>query len=120
MMALVSPDTWTTLFSSSPDVHVVAAGYLLIAGPAYVLIALNTLAAAFQAMGQPRWPLLAVVVRTVIMIAGGWIVIHVTGGGLIGLAVVTAAGLIVPGAIIAIAYRANTRLEVKDTARASA
>jgi len=39
--------------------------------------------------------------------AGGWIVIHTTDAGLVGLAFVTAAGLIVYGAILAIAFRAG-------------
>jgi putative MATE family efflux protein len=120
MMALASPNTWTTLFSSSPEVHLAAAGYLLIAGPAYLLIALNTLAASFQAMGKPLWPLLAVVVRTLIIVVGGWIVIAFTDAGLIGLGGVAAAGLIVAGAVIAIAYRANTRIEVRGISQATA
>jgi hypothetical protein len=39
--------------------------------------------------------------------AGGWVVIHTTDAGLVGLAFVTAAGLIVYGAILAIAFRAG-------------
>ena len=39
---------------------------------------------------------------------GGWIVIHMTDAGLVGLAFVTAAGLIVSGTILAIAFRAGT------------
>jgi putative MATE family efflux protein len=109
LLAVISPDTWTGLFSTSADVHAAAAGYLWIAGPACVLIALNALASAFQAMGQPLWPLLAVVARTLIIVVGGWIVISFTDTGLIGLGVVTAAGLIAAGAIVAFAYAANTR-----------
>jgi len=109
LVAMASPQTWTALFSPSVDVHTAAAEYLWIAGPAYVLVALNTLAAAFQAMGRPLWPLLAVVVRTLVIVGGGWIVIAFTDSGLIGLGMVTAAGLVAAGAVLAIAYRANTR-----------
>jgi hypothetical protein len=39
--------------------------------------------------------------------AGGWVVIHTTNAGLVGLAFVTAAGLLVSGAVVAIAFRAG-------------
>jgi hypothetical protein len=39
--------------------------------------------------------------------AGGWIVVHLTGAGLDGLAAVAAAGLAVHGASLAIAFRAG-------------
>ena len=120
IVAVMWPYTWTALFSASPDVHAAAASYLWIAGPACVLIALNTLAAAFQAMGQPLWPLLAVIARTLVIVVGGWIVIAFTDSGLIGLGVVTAAGLVVASAILAIAYWANTRLGVANTSQAAA
>jgi hypothetical protein len=35
---------------------------------------------------------------------GGWIVLNVTGGGVIGLAIVTASGLAITGIIVATAF----------------
>jgi hypothetical protein len=43
-----------------------------------------------------------------------------TDSGLIGLGVVTAAGLVVASAILATAYWANTRFGVANTSRATA
>jgi putative MATE family efflux protein len=119
LVAVIVPYVWTGLFSASPEAHAAAADYLWLAGPAYLVIALNTLAAAFQAMGQPLWPLLAVAVRTGITIVGGWIVIHIAGAGLVGLGAVTAVSLIVPAIIIAAAYRLKTS-EDGSPARANA
>jgi putative MATE family efflux protein len=109
LVALVAPGLWTMLFSASPDVEAAAASYLWIAGPAYLFMALSALSSAFQAMGKPLWPLLAVVVRTFITVVGGWMVIRFAGGGLLGLGAVTAAGLIVSATLIAVAYHVNTR-----------
>jgi len=66
------------------------------------------LSSAFQAAGRPLWPLLGIASRVLVVGAGGWVVIHMTDAGLVGLAFVTAAGLIVYGAIVAIAFRAGT------------
>ena len=66
-----------------------------------------TLSSAFQAAGRPLWPLLGIASRVLVVGAGGWVVIHATDAGLVGLAFVTAAGLIVYGAIMAIAFRAG-------------
>jgi Na+-driven multidrug efflux pump len=85
-----------------------AASYLCVAGLAYPFLGIGlTLSFAFQAAGQPLWPLLGIASRVLVVGAGGWIVIHATDTGLVGLAVVTAAGLIVYGAVLAIAFRAG-------------
>ena len=86
-----------------------AATYLAIMAIAYPFVGLNTLASAFQAIGRPFWPLAAVASRTVIAIAGGWVVVHVTGGGLVGLGIATAAGLVLAGIMIAIAFHRSMR-----------
>jgi hypothetical protein len=64
------------------------------------------LTSAFQAAGRPLWPLLGIASRVLVVGAGGWVVIHTTDAGLVGLAFVTAAGLIVYGAVVAIVYGA--------------
>ncbi|MGZ3338844.1 MAG: hypothetical protein ACXU9B_03635, partial [Reyranella sp.] len=76
---------------------------------AYPFIGLNTLTAAFQAMGQTLWPLIGVASRALVVAIGGWIVVHAMDDGLVSLAVVTAAGLATAGAIIAIAFRLKTK-----------
>jgi Na+-driven multidrug efflux pump len=109
LFVIAWPNAWTALFSSSPAVQVMAASYLCIVGVAYPFIGLNTLTAAFQAMGQTLWPLIGVASRALVVAIGGWIVIHAMDAGLGGLAVVTAAGLITAGAIIAITFRLKTK-----------
>jgi Na+-driven multidrug efflux pump len=64
-----------------------------------------TLASAFQAAGRPVWPVLAITSRALVVAVGGWIVVHLTGAGLAGLALVAACGLIVYGSSLMIAFR---------------
>jgi MATE family, multidrug efflux pump len=102
------PDLWTSLFTTAPDIYVLAAHYLAITGIAYVFLGLGlTLASSFQAAGRPLWPLIAITGRAVVVAAGGWIVVHFTGAGLEGLAAVAATGLMVYGASLAAAFRAG-------------
>jgi len=102
------PSAWARLFTTAPDVHALAADYLVIAGLAYPFLGLGlTLASAFQAAGRPLWPLLGITGRALVVTLGGWIAIHLAGTGLTGLAVVAASGLIVYGASLAIAFRAG-------------
>ena len=82
--------------------------YLGVAGFAFPFLGVGlVLTSAFQAAGRPLWPLLGIASRVFVVGAGGWLVIHMTDAGLVGLAFVTAAGLIVYGAIVAIAFRAG-------------
>jgi Na+-driven multidrug efflux pump len=102
------PNVWTSLFTTSPDIYVLAARYLAITGIAYVFLGLGlTLASSFQAAGRPLWPLIGITGRAAVVAVGGWIVVHRTGAGLDGLAAVAAAGLAVYGASLAIAFRAG-------------
>lgn len=102
------PDLWTSLFTTAPDIYILAAHYLAITGIAYVFLGLGlTLASSFQAAGRPLWPLIAITGRAVVVAAGGWIVVHFTGVGLEGLAAVAATGLMVYGASLAAAFRAG-------------
>jgi len=106
LFGVTLPDVWTSLFTKAPDIHVLAAGYLAITGVAYAFCGLGlTLASAFQAAGRPLWPLVGITSRAVVVSAGGWIVVHLPGMALGGLAAVAAAGLTVYGASLAIAFR---------------
>jgi putative MATE family efflux protein len=108
LFGAMSPDTWTGLFTNVPEVHVMAADYLFIAGLAYPFLGLGlTLASAFQAAGRPLWPLLGITGRALVVAVGGWIALHLAGTNLGNLAVVAACGLIVYGASLAIAFRAG-------------
>jgi putative MATE family efflux protein len=102
------PGAWTSLFTDVPQVHILAAGYLVIVGLSYPFLGLGlTLASAFQAAGRPLWPLIGITSRALVVAAGGWIAVRLTGAGLSGLAVVAAAGLIVYGVSLIIAFRAG-------------
>jgi len=108
LFGATSPDTWVSLFSNVQEIHVLAAGYLVISCVAYPFLGLGlTLASAFQAAGRPMWPLFAITSRALVVAVGGWIAVHMTGAGLSGLAVVAASGLTAYGVILAIAFRAG-------------
>jgi len=79
---------------------------VVIASLAYPFLGLGLIfASAFQAAGRPLWPVLAITGRAIVVALGGWVVIHLAGGGLGGLAVVAATGLAVYGGSLAIAFR---------------
>jgi putative MATE family efflux protein len=106
LFGVTSPSTWTALFIEAPEVHLLAADYLAIVGLAYPFLGLGlTLASAFQAAGRPLWPLLGITGRALTVVLGGWIVVHLAGTGLAGLAIVAASGLIVYGVSLTIAFR---------------
>lgn len=108
LFGVTLPDVWTSLFTTAPSVYVLAVRYLAITGSAYVFLGLGlTLASSFQAAGRPLWPLIGITGRAAVVSAGGWVVVHLTGAGLDGLAAVAAAGLAVYGASLAIAFRAG-------------
>jgi putative MATE family efflux protein len=108
LFGMTLPGIWTGLFTEVPEVRALAADYLVIIGSAYLSLGPGlTLASAFQAAGRPLWPLLGISSRALIVTLGGWIVVHLAGTGLADLALVAASGLIVYGAILAIAFRAG-------------
>jgi len=104
LFGVTVPGAWTALFSASPEIHTLAAGFLLITGLAFPFLGLGlTLGSACQAVGQPLWPLIGVAGRALVVIAGGWAVTHMFNGGLTGLALVAAAGLVTYGTSLVIA-----------------
>ena len=104
LAAILSPDAWISLFTTASEVRAHAAIYLVVAALGYPFIGMNTLTSAFQAMGQTFWPLMGVLSRAAVLAIGGWLVVSVFDGGVIGLAIVTALGLAVGGGIVAIAF----------------
>ncbi|HYC66541.1 MAG TPA: MATE family efflux transporter [Reyranellaceae bacterium] len=108
LVAIVWPRLWMGFFTDAPDVAQSGASFLVIAALGYAFIGMNTLTQAFQAMGQTFWPLLAVLTRALLLAAGGWVVVHLWGGGVAGLAAVTALGLALAGVMVALAYWRKT------------
>lgn len=85
-----------------------ATSYLGVVALAYPFHGLGlALSSAFQAVGRPMWPVFATASRVLVVAVGGWIAIRWTGSGLTGLAFVAAAGMIVYGSTLAIAFRAG-------------
>lgn len=104
LFGVMAPGIWTGFFTGTPEVHALAAVYLVIVSLAYPFLGLGlTLGTACQAAGRPLWPLLGVAGRALVVAFGGWIVIHLTGTGLAGLATVAAAGMVVYGACLTLA-----------------
>src|SRR5258708_38525290 len=52
LFVIAWPNAWTGLFSGAPAVQGMAASYLCIVGVAYPLLWVDTITAAFPAMGQ--------------------------------------------------------------------
>jgi uncharacterized protein YjiS (DUF1127 family) len=107
LFGVTLPGAWTGLFTKAPEIHALAADYLVIVGFAYPFLGLGlTLASAFQAAGRPLWPLLGITSRALVVAAGG-IAVHLTGTGLKAVAVVAASGLMVYSASQAMAFRSG-------------
>ena len=98
LFGFTAPGLWTVLFSVTPEVQTLAGGYLMIVSLAYPFIGLGlTLGTACQAAGRPLWVILGISGRALTVAGGGWLAVHVLGGGLAGLALVGAAGMAVYG-----------------------
>src|SRR5262249_9501992 len=83
LFGATSPDTWVSLFSNVQEIHVLAAGYLVISCVAYPFLGLGlTLASAFQAAGRPMWPLFAITSHALVVAVGGWGCGHINWAGL--------------------------------------
>jgi hypothetical protein len=59
---------------------------------------------------------MGIVSRALVVAVGGWIVVHVAGAGLGGLAVVAAAGVIAYGAVVTLAFRSSAAFKVEKRA----
>jgi putative MATE family efflux protein len=113
-LAIAWPNFWTAFFTANPAVLSAAASYLAIVGIVYAFIAPNTLISAFQSTGQPQFPLLSSAARLLVVVAGGWLATHVFTPTPTGLGVVTAAGLVAMGSILAFSFWRHARLDPQD------
>jgi putative MATE family efflux protein len=108
LFGVVWPGAWIGLFTDTPEVRDLAAGYLRIAALAFPFVGLGlVLATAFQAAGRPLWPLLGITSRALVVTVGGWIIVHLTGADLSHFAAIAALGLLAYGAGLAVAFRAG-------------
>jgi len=90
LLGVMWPEAWVGLFSATPAIHLMAASYLCVAGVAYPFLGLGlTLGDLLsRPRDRPLWALLGITSRVLVVAAGGWIVVHTTEAGLVGLAVV--------------------------------
>ena len=111
LLAALAPALWIGTFSDQPEVLAAGERYLRTVGPFYAFFGLGqALYFAAQGGGRLLWPLLAGYARLGIAAGGGWIAIHLLGGGLRELFIAVAASFVVYGvAQIAAVNAAITR-----------
>ncbi|SEP33475.1 putative efflux protein, MATE family [Rhodospirillales bacterium URHD0017] len=104
VLAITAPGLWSGLFTDDPEIRRATAIYLGVVGMAYVFVAPNTLMSAFQSTRQPQFPLLAALARLIVVLIGGWIATQAFDTGLVGLGIVTFAGLVAMGSVLSLAF----------------
>jgi putative MATE family efflux protein len=104
VLAITAPGLWSGLFTDDPEIRRATAIYLGLVGMAYVFIAPNTLMSAFQSTRQPQFPLLAALARLIVVLIGGWIATQAFDTGLVGLGIVTFAGLVAMGSVLSLSF----------------
>jgi Na+-driven multidrug efflux pump len=111
LIAAVAPQLWLGLFTTEPAVLAAGALYFRIVGPFYGFFGLGlALYFASQGAGRLLWPLIAGFLRVVIAFGGGWLVVHVLGGGLAAIFIVIAVALVAFGSTVGLAvYRGAWR-----------
>ncbi len=110
LLAIAGPGLWMGLFSRDPQTLADGALYLMIVGLAYPFVAGTLLNSAFQSTRQPQWPLAAMGSRLAVVVLGGWIAVEILQTGLVGIAIVTALGLVTMGAVLIGAFRLFAKL----------
>ncbi len=98
--AALWPHAWLRLFGDDPGMLAAGSTYLHIVGPFYGFFAMGfSMYFASQGAGRLMWPLLAGLIRLTVAVAGGWLVLQVTGS-LRGLFVMTAVGMVLYGVVV--------------------
>ena len=99
----VAPRLWAGIFTDDPGVLAVATQYFHVAGPSYAFLGLGmALYFSFQGTGRMLWPLLCVSARILAIAGGCTLATRALGLGLGGLFAVTAAALVLFGALYAV------------------
>jgi putative MATE family efflux protein len=113
-LAIIAPGLWSGLFTDDPEIRRATAIYLGVVGMAYVFIAPNTLMSAFQSTRQPQFPLLAALSRLAVVGIGGLIATQLFDASLVGLAIITFAGLVAMGSVLTLAFLLYANLGPKE------
>jgi len=94
----VVPRLWAGIFTSDPEVLVIAVQYFHVVGPTYGFLGLGmALYFSFQGTGRMLWPMLCVTVRVMVIALGCALATRAFGSGIAGLFGVTAAALVLFG-----------------------
>jgi putative MATE family efflux protein len=97
---------WVGLFTSDPEAARAGALYLRIVGPAYAFFGVGlALFFASQGAGRVLWPFLAVTVRLVLLLAGGFVLVGVLGAGLTSVFWLTALSFALFGSLVALVVK---------------
>jgi Na+-driven multidrug efflux pump len=114
VIAITAPGLWSGLFTDDPEIRRATAIYLGVVGMAYIFIAPNTLMSAFQSTRQPQFPLLAALSRLVVVAIGGWVTTQLFDASLVGLGIVTFAGLVAQGSVLSLAFLLYANLRPRE------
>ena len=110
LLGALFPLAWIGTFSSEPDVLAAGTTYLRLVGPTYALLGFGlALYFASQGTGRMLWPLVAGVVRLLVVAGGGWLAVHWLDAGLVGIFAAIALGLVIYGGSMALAINWTLR-----------
>jgi len=80
LAAAIWPEAWLGLFGADPGMLATGVAYLHSVGPVYGFFGLGlSLYFASQGAGKLFWPLTAGLMRLIIAVAGGWLMLRLTG-----------------------------------------
>jgi Na+-driven multidrug efflux pump len=80
VLAAIWPQAWLGLFGHDPHMLDTGIAYLRVVGPTYGFFGLGlSLYFASQGAGRLAWPLIGGLLRMIIAVAGGWLVLSLTG-----------------------------------------
>jgi putative MATE family efflux protein len=104
--AALFPGAWTNLFTDSEAVRAASNGYLQIAGPFYAFFGLALcLYFASQGAGRVLWPVIAALLRVVVVLVGGLILLRSENAGPQDFFWLIAAGMVTQAIVSAVAIR---------------
>ena len=104
--AALFPGAWTNLFTDSEAVRAASNGYLQIAGPFYAFFGLALcLYFASQGAGRVLWPVIAALLRVVVVLVGGLILLRSKNAGPQDFFWLIAAGMATQAVVSAVAIR---------------
>jgi len=106
LAAALAPALWMNLFTADPEVRAAGSLYLNIVGGCYGLFGLGlALFFASQGAGRMFWALAASAARLLVVVAAGWICVHLLQTPASSLFAVVAASLALYALLLAVAIR---------------